>query len=116
MLGSRPTYFAAGTYGTLAATKDEPESRSSGSSTNSARGVKKKERHAAEAACPLTFQGSGLDFAAFSTHGDLDVRAYLAVQLDGNVELAQLLERLIELHLAAVDGITLLLQRVRDIR
>jgi hypothetical protein len=43
MLGSRPTYFAAGTYGTLAATKDEPESRSSGSSTNSARGVKKKK-------------------------------------------------------------------------
>ncbi len=74
-----------------------------------------RKRHAALGCVPFGIAGR-LGFRLFGAHRDLDVRADLAMQLHGNVELAQLLERLIELHLAAVDGIALLLQRVRDIR
>jgi hypothetical protein len=57
-----------------------------------------------------------LDCFALGVHRDLDVRAHLAVQLHRNVELAQLLQRLIQLDLAAIDRVALLLQRVRDVR
>ena len=39
-----------------------------------------------------------------------------AVNFDGDVELAECLERLVQVNLAAVDGVALGLERVRDVR
>src|ERR1700745_1929430 len=44
------------------------------------------------------------------------MRRPLAVQLDGNMELPELLQRLFEMHLAALDVEALGFERVSDIR
>src|ERR1700690_4130480 len=54
-------------------------------------------------------------FGGVGQHLNLQVRGYFTVQLDGNIETAQALERLRELNLAAVHFKTLGFKRARDV-
>ncbi len=58
----------------------------------------------------------GGDFLLFGLHHHLHVRGHFAMQLHRNVELARLLQRLVQVHLAAIDLETLRFKLLRDVR